>query len=248
MSARKQLSLLAVLVLMLLLATTHTVLAAEYSVNSGSACSLADAIEAANQNQAVGGCIAGGEVDVIRLSGDITLSAELPSIRSDMTIISDNLGVKRAISGNFAYRIFNIKDGPNVTLRSLQLTAGRNTGMRGGAVRILSGNVALIDVRMENNWAELGGGALRAGSTGAVSCTNCVFVDNQSTDGGAIWVGDAGNLTLVRSAVHNNTGTRGGGMYVHSGRATLVGTSFSNNHAPNGQDIFTIDAEIEIRP
>ena len=172
MNARKPLSMLAALVLMLSLTTAQSALAATYAVSSGSACTLADAISAANKNQAVGGCSAGGEVDVIRVTGDITLTAELPSIQSNMTIISDDLGVKRVINGNFANRIFNIEGDPSVTIRGLQLINGRNHGMRGGAVRILSGNVALIDVRMENNWAELGGGALRAGSTGRVACSN----------------------------------------------------------------------------
>lgn len=246
MKAGKSLTALSIIVLLLSLAA-QPALAAEYRVSSDSACTLADAIKSANKNRAVGGCEAGGDVDVIRISGDITLDSQLPTIRSSMTIISDDASVKRTIDGNFSGRIFNIKGG-NVTIRSLQLINGRNYGQRGGAVRILRGHVALIDMRMEHNWAEKGGGALRAGNKGSVTCNQCAFVDNESADGGAIWAGDYSNITLIDSMVYNNTALRGGGMFINQGRAALYGTSFSNNHAPEGADLFTIDAEVIHQP
>ena len=247
MKSGKSLTTLAFIVLLLSLAG-QPALAAEFRVSSDSACTLADAIRAANKNAASGGCDAGGEIDVIRVTGDITLTSQLPTIRSNMTIISDDPSVKRTISGDFNWRIFNIDNGPHVTIRSLQLINGRNSGQRGGAIRIVNGKVALIDLRMENNWAEKGGGALRAGNRGWVTCNTCAFVDNQSTDGGAIWAGDNSDITLADSVVYNNTAQRGGGMYIQYGSAALYRTSFSNNHAAEGADIFSIDAELTQQP
>ena len=153
MKAGKSLKVLAFIALLLSL-VGQPALAAEFRVSSDSACTLADAIRAANKNAASGGCDAGGEIDVIRVTGDITLTSQLPTIRTNMTIISDDPSVKRTISGDFNWRIFNIDNGPHVTIRSLQLINGRNSGQRGGAIRIVNGKVALIDLRMENNWAE----------------------------------------------------------------------------------------------
>ena len=247
MNTRIMLSTLSTLILMLSIAVQPT-FATDYTVSSTSACTLADAIRAANKNEAVSSCSSGGEIDVIVVTSDITLSSELPTIRSALTIISDDTTIKRVISGDYAYRIFNVDQGTRLTLRGLQLTGGRNWGQRGGALRILAGHVTLIDVRMEDNWAEKGGGALRAGNRGTVTCNMCVFVDNESSDGGAIWIGDYGNLTLTDSAVYNNSAQRGGGMYIQYGHATLAGTSFSNNHAAEGPDLLSIDAEIDVRP
>ena len=248
MNARPMLSLLATLVTVMSLAAAQPAFAAEFQVNSTSACTLADAIRSANKNESVGGCSAGSDIDVIKVTGDITLNAELPTIRSKMTIISDDLASKRIISGDYQYRIFNVDRGASVTLRALQLINGRKWGQRGGALRMLAGRVGLIDVRMENNWAELGGGALRAGNRGTVTCHRCAFVDNQSTDGGAIWVGDYGNITLADSVVYNNSADRGGGMFIIYGHATLAGTSFSNNHADEGPDLLAIEAEVVVQP
>ena len=248
MKRRKLFSTLATTILLLSLAAANPTFATDYSVSSSSACTLADAIRSANKNEAVGGCSAGGDVDVILVTGDITLNAKLPSIRSNLTIMSDDTGIKRTISGNYAYRIFNVDEHVNVTLRGLQLIAGRNSGERGGAVRVVSGHVTLIDVRMEDNWAELAGGALRVANRGTVTCNMCQFVDNHSAVGGAIWVGNYGNITLADSVVYNNSADRGGGMYINKGRATLAGTSFSNNSAAEGPDLLSIDAEIDVRP
>ncbi|MCY3917847.1 MAG: hypothetical protein OXG49_17740 [Chloroflexi bacterium] len=49
-------------------------------------CTLADAIIAANTDEAVGGCPAGAGADVIRLSADVTLNWDLPPVSSDITL------------------------------------------------------------------------------------------------------------------------------------------------------------------
>ena len=131
------------------LALAQLSLAADFTVSSASDCTLADAIQAANSDSAVGNCAAGSGSDTIYLSGDITLGGNLPTIRSTMTISSNDHSIKRVISGNHAHRIFNIEDGGNLTLVCLQLINGRNHGQRGGAVRVLNGHASITDVRME---------------------------------------------------------------------------------------------------
>ena len=239
----------AMIILMLSLPLAQHTLAADFTVSSTSDCTLADAIQAANRDEAYGNCHAGSGHDTIYLSDDITLSGNLPTVASRMTINSNDHTIKRVISGNNAYRIFNVEHGGNLSLLCLQLIDGRGHGVRGGAVRLLDGRVDMFDVRMENNWAERGGGALRVGSGGSAICNRCQFVDNNSTDGGAIWVGDEGtSFVLNDSVVYNNSGQRGGGMFIKQGSATIAGTTFSNNTAAEGPDLLSIDAELTLQP
>ena len=250
MKSGRILSALAILFLVMPIPVAQMAFAADFTVNSTSACTLADAIKSANKDQAVGNCAAGDGHDTIYVSGDITLGANLPDIVSRITIKSDNGSIKRNISGNLSHRIFNIDNGGRLTLGTLQLIAGRNHGERGGAVRVLSGRADLNDVRMENNWAEKGGGALRVGNGSSTNCNKCAFVDNHSTNGGAIWVGDEGSsLVLTDSMVYNNSADYGGGMFIKQGSATISGTSFSNNSASQaGPDLYSIDAELIMQP
>ena len=99
---------------MLALALATPVYAADIAVDES--CSLFDAITAANADEAVGGCPAGDGADVITLSADVTLAAELPRISSKITVEGGGF----SISGNSAYRIFYVEE--NGTLRATRLT------------------------------------------------------------------------------------------------------------------------------
>ena len=248
MHTGKMLAMLMTFGLLLWVPVGQQTLAADFTVNSSSDCTLADAIKAANRDEAVGSCGAGQGKDTIVVTSNITLSANLPDIVSNITVKSHN-GTKHSISGAGVYHIFNIDNGGKLTLEVLQLIAGRYYGARGGAVRVLSGRANLTDVRMEDNWAEKGGGALRVGNGSSATCNKCQFVDNHSPIGGAIWVGDEGsNLVLENSMVYNNSADKGGGMYIKHGSATISGTTFSNNSADEGADILSVDAELTIQP
>ena len=102
-----KLSLLAVIILTLAFSTAIPTFATDYTVDGSSACTLPDAIKAANGDSAVGNCPAGAGHDTIYLSGDITLGADLPTISSQLTVTSNDHAIKRVISGSRAYRLFN---------------------------------------------------------------------------------------------------------------------------------------------
>lgn len=248
MNLGKTFPLLAIIVVVVSLATALPTFATDYNVHANSDCAFADAIKAANSDSAVGNCPAGQGDDTIVLTSNITLDANLPDVTSNLTVKSHN-GTKHTISGAGAYYIFNIDMGGNLTLKVLQLMSGRFYGARGGAVRVLQGHASLSDVRLEDNWAELGGGALRVGNGSSANCNMCQFVDNNAPIGGAIWVGDEGSsIVLNNSMVYNNTAERGGGMYIKHGSATIAGTSFANNSAAEGPDLLSEDAELTLQP
>ena len=242
-------NLLKLSITLLCLPMAYQALATDFTVGSTSSCTLPDAIQAANQNQAVGNCPAGDGDDTIYLADNITLDANLPTIVSNITVASDNYRFKRVINGNRAHPIFNVEDGGRLTLRQLDLINGHSLGMHGGAVRLVQGNAHMTDVRLENNWAQLGGGALSLIYGSSVTCSQCQFVDNHCGQGGAIWVGDqSSSIVLNNSLVYNNSADRGGGMFIRGGSATIAGTTFSNNVAGEGHDLLSIDAEVVIEP
>ena len=144
-----------------------------------------------------------------------------------------------------------------MTLRQLALIDAHGLGMHGGALRLVQGHARLTDVRLENSWAQLGGGALALYLGSTVDCSQCQFVSNMAGHGGAIWVGDSSSrLKLSDSLVYYNAADRGGGLYIVGGSATISRSTFSQNVAGVGQGadilsiggLVTIDANTAIDP
>ena len=84
-----------------LLNSLATARAADITV--GDECALADAIEAANSDAAAGGCLAGAGADTIWLSDDMTLTAELSYIESDITVEGNGLCHKRQSQSSYLF-------------------------------------------------------------------------------------------------------------------------------------------------
>ena len=83
-------------------------------------CTLWDAITAANTDTATNGCPAGSGADTITLGVNITLTASLPEITSEIIIE----GAGYDIDGNDQYQIFRIAGG-NLTVNNITLTGRR---------------------------------------------------------------------------------------------------------------------------
>ncbi len=138
----KNLSLFIFVAIYSLVLSGQTVSAAVLQVDD--TCSLHDAIKSANTDAASGGCPAGAGADTITLTGDVTLSEELPIIESVISIEGDGY----AISGGHQFRIFAVNNG-RLTIDNLTLKEGRPVGKqdgRGGAIYTAAWNVQL-DIR-----------------------------------------------------------------------------------------------------
>ena len=149
--------------------------------DSNGACTLRDAITAANTDTATNGCTAGSGADTITLAVNITLVQALPFITSEITIE----GADYDIDGNDQHNIFWIKGG-NLTVNDITLTGGR-AGNYGGAINAEDGSVLTVtNSRLEDNHAGLLGGAI-ATSNSNVVISSSVFVGNSSGSlGGAL--------------------------------------------------------------
>jgi CSLREA domain-containing protein len=183
------------------------------------ACSLREAIQAANTDSPVDSCPAGSGADVIRLPAgryELTLvgSGEDDNQSGDFDILDDleivGAGAELTVlDGNWLDRVLHVPAGARLNLTELTLTGGRapsgadgENGADGGAVWS-NGPLILTDVILAGNRAGDGGDSAspdegaRAGSGG---------------DGGGIF--SSGALSIEASTVTSNvTGAGGVGFF-----------------------------------
>jgi hypothetical protein len=209
-------------VLLLLLGASASALAAGAAraarIETGAACSIAEAIESANTNAAVGGCAAGAAGrDTVVLVGAATLSAPdngtngLPVIVEDLVITSPDPAVQSSVSRDFTvgtpeFRLIEIgtaADAPAVTLRRIAL--------RNGRVR----------------------GAITPGGVPAAGAGGCVFLRN-----GTLTVVDSVFEECTAVGADNPAGPAsdawGGAIAAVAGSLTVRGSSFALNAAVGG--------------
>ena len=216
-----------VLVILLTLLIVPASTAADIAVNES--CSLADAINSANTDSAVGGCQTGDGVDTIKLSANITLDAALPHLTSDIIIEGDSY----TISGAGRHTIFHVADGANLTINSLSMIEGNAKTCRP------PDEYAEIAISrcIDDDYVRMGGAIVNVGS---LTLTNCDFQYNAAMtksstgqlrdkgDGGAI--ANLGTLFVIDSAFSSNTAVSGGAI-MNWGELSIANSAFSRNRA-----------------
>jgi predicted outer membrane repeat protein len=163
---------------------------------------------------------------------DEDLYAEGVLISKNITI--DGNGI--TIDSDKVYRILNIADGVNVTIKNITFINGNaDTG-----AAILTGADSLtIDSCEFLNSNSSDGGAIyiKGGNVEVIGET--LFKNNTAALGGAIFVAIGGNLTVIGAEFDNNTATRGDAVFVGQGAIlTLNGTKFTNNGNDNKYTIY----------
>ena len=236
--------------LVLLLLPVLPAYAATINVDSG--CTLAQAINEANGaskptgvtcedgTDAVSGGSNGADTIVIPANNDITLTADLPNITSNITINGNN----NTINGGDSHRAITIKTGNGgtgngtltVVINNLILNENRSpaTGnFHGGAILTQPSvggraTVTLNRVTLRDSAAKYTGGA--DGQGGAIYCswTNLFINDsaifnNRGYQGGGLMMGGNCTATINRSAIYSNTADlNGGGIRVSAATASAT--------------------------
>ncbi|MGH8502164.1 MAG: thrombospondin type 3 repeat-containing protein [Gammaproteobacteria bacterium] len=235
-------------------------LAATISVD-GTACTLVDAITAANSDVATGGCSAGNGADSLELSAGSTHTLTsvnnsssvygvngLPAVTSAITIEGNNSTITRATwSPNF--RFFTVTSAGVLTVQSTTLsgglptTSGSTPGERqGGAIFNSGGTVSLVDTTLSGNTAVAGGAVFN--NSGSLNVTNSTISSNFAFGFGGGVRNSGGTVSLTDSTISNNsagggnTGV-GGGLHsptTSSGSAsvTLTRSTVSGNKVVGG--------------
>lgn len=237
----------------LLLALGQTpALAATINVDGG--CILVNAITAANQDTAIGGCTLTGaprvpDTIVLPVRSNQRLTAVnntylgpngLPVIRSAIIIDGNNSTIQRS-GGAPAFRIFAVGTTGNLSLRETTVSAGLAVGRGGGVLN--RGVLELTDSTISGNSTSgdgaYGGGLSNSGD-GEATLTNSTISGNSTTSngarGGGVSNGLYSSLSLTNSTISGNSTTgnyaHGGGVYnggTGAATLTLTNSTISDN-------------------
>jgi CSLREA domain-containing protein len=222
---------------------------------AGAQCSLRAAIQSANTDAAVGGCVAGAGSDVISVpAGDYKL-AIAPSGNDDNTTgdldIASNLAIAGAgastttIDGAGIDRVLTIATGASVTISNVTVTGGQAPAGFSNTER--SGPPDPDSYGLSGLGGD-GGGGIEV--KGVLTLTDDIVTDNRAGVGG-----NGANAANAGTGVefpptsdiapcqggdseggYGGAGGSGGGIEVSNGYLTLDSTQVTDNHAGSGGD------------
>lgn len=195
-------------------------------IEVNSACSLHDAIDAANKDRRVGGCPAGNGADTINLRLSTILSRSLPNISSRITINGNNL----AIDGDNRRSIFAVDKGASLTLNRVNLRNAYSKDSRGAAL-VNNGTTTIVSSNITGNSAGKDGGAISNKGTLTINSTR--LTQNSSAESGGAIRND-GTLTVNNSSFNKNKASEPGGAIRNKGTLRLTGGAFSGNQGESG--------------
>ena len=203
---KRQVFLLFVLVCALPLLFAGPARAATYNVSSQS-----------EWNAAMTAAFSTSEDDIVNITASFTLTADLRSIFSSMTINGNN----HTINGADSHRAISLgASGASVTINNLTFSDNQApANSSGGAILYEGGSALTLDNVTIRDSAVASSGNSRNG--GGIHCT-------------------AANLTIRNSRIHDNSGVDGGGVYISSNcaNARIINSSiYDNDSEGNGGGI-----------
>ncbi|MEM9595791.1 MAG: CSLREA domain-containing protein [Acidobacteriota bacterium] len=185
-------------------------------------CTLREAIESANQDQALFGCTAGSGPDLIELNftNPVVLTRAGGNEDDNQTgdfDITEDLTIRPLFLNNVVTidaagldRVFDLFGGADLTLQNLRITGGVVIPFGGGVfVRQASSTLRLIDAQVVDNEASLFGGGVYG--TGPVFLEGTSVESNRAAVGGGIYMDSDDVLDLQASRLRGNRATSDGG-------------------------------------
>jgi len=227
---RKLASGLAAAVLLAALVGAPPAFAGTISVD-GVTCTLNNAIITANSGVDTGGCIGGSAAaDIINLTVDVTLSAELPSVTTPITIdggagghFIDSINVKNQ-------SVLRVSAAGDLTLNRVTVKGGEGAALLGGGI-YSQGALTITNSTISGNSASYGGGIYIKAGTATI--TNSTISGNSATTNGG-GIETYVDLNLQNSTVSGNSAALGGGIYVKSYTTTIENSTIAYNTAASG--------------
>jgi hypothetical protein len=220
-------------------------------------CTLGDALDAANADAAVDGCVhpnlgTGGpfELEMLPGTGPFVLAGSrparlgrvgLPVVRADVTLRANGNTIERnpafacpdPVGGEF--RLFEIDPGARLVLEDVGLHNG--CAPSSGAIHNL-GQLVLRRSLVSNNEATSGDGGAIGNQGGNAEIVESTIGDNQASDEGGAITNARGSVLVVRRSTLARNGARvGGGIQNIGSDATLLNSTVSTNTATEGGGI-----------
>lgn len=165
----------------------------------------------------------------------------LPEITGNVRISGDRSTIQRGPGANGPFRVFHVKQGGSLSLKSLTVRGGsafNATGRNGGGIFSEQGKVTLTDVTVRNNSsAFLGGGIWN--NRGTLVLKDTEVRNNTGVNAGG--VATNGTMTMRGGSLSDNTAVNWGGGLANAGRTTLHHVSASGNEAEVGGGLMPLD-------
>ncbi|MEM7534605.1 MAG: carboxypeptidase regulatory-like domain-containing protein [Chloroflexota bacterium] len=230
------------------------------SITVDDTCTLADAITAANSDNATNACPAGDGADIIYLNDASLLLTTcpyevdglngLPSVTSNVTIQN---GTVAASALPPRCRIFHVDNG-HLTLQNMHVLGGiannpSYTLYSGGGIFMRNNaSLTVVDSRIEASHAR-DGGAIYAIDANTIHIEQSAIVSNTAASmGGALFVKDTNAVVIRNSAIDGNRSSgNGGGIVVEDSDLQVDNSSVSHNMAfGDGGGLHSTGSGIEI--
>jgi 6-phosphogluconolactonase (cycloisomerase 2 family) len=202
---------------------------------SAVACTLRDAIAAANTDAPSGACPAGAGDDVVDLTG---LAGQISIGASALPALATNIHVRGpgsaslTIDGADANRVFDVAGG-TVIISDLRIFRGFAPEMfgAGGGVRCIRATLTLSRVVVTGCSAYQGGAALIGECTATIA--DSTIVANTTTVGVGAGIDSVGStLTLANTTVSGNINNGmfpGSGLFQSAGAVAITNCTFTGN-------------------
>ncbi len=203
--------------------------------DSGSGCSLREAIETFRQQNDFGGCLhqdTFGQKDTLLFEkrsnySPFTLTAGPLKIQKDLLIQGEGSS-KTLIEANGTQVLFEIE--AKVEMTALTLKNGRSAE-NGGCIAN-RGNLTLNKVTLSQCVSEKSGGAIWNNAGNYLELRHSLLRENIAKQGGAL--ANEGSLKVVQSALWLNQASEGGAIW-NNGEVKIDNSTLSSNRADSGQ-------------
>lgn len=144
----------------------------------------------------------------------IALKSPLPDLSGELTVdgyIEDRLWLSSGavVSGGGKHRVFRVREGARVSIRSLTVADG--AAPEGGGILNEGTLVVAGAAFLENVARGSGGGIVNRGGT--LTVINSTFTGNRAGEDGGGLAGLGGSVTVTNCTFSGNEGKRGGGLY-----------------------------------
>ena len=225
-------------------AATITVTTTADELDTNGACSLREAIRAANTNAKVGACVAGSSTgtDTITVpAGTYVLTRlgadEEANVTGDLDITSPikivGAGVSATvIDGNRTDRVLNVKSGATLTLTKVTVRngcvgSGVTVAVNGGGI-YNAGTLTLTTVTVTGNYADSYGGGVA--NYGTLTVTGSTISENGDGTGGGIYNAASRTATITSSTISSNSALGSGPGIANDGTLTLMSSTVHDNN------------------
>jgi predicted outer membrane repeat protein len=196
------------------------------------ACSLTDAVAAANTGGTVNNCTGGSGANDIEFSvtGTINLTATLDVTTTGALSINGPAVGGITISGRTTNEILDLESDTNVTLTNLTFLDGGNA-IDGGAIFADGTSLTIENSTFSHNAAGFGGAILA--DAGTITITNSTFAGNSAVEEGGAIYNDGATVLLTNDTFDGNTAGSDGGSLFSADPVTKYKSTLFANGSPN---------------